>query len=342
MLQLLNYTPFAASLSVFSDLEGVECAYAVVKASFSLKAQGLVVAEQQAPLIAADVYWGEPDKTSLRVAGEFSLPKLATDVLLVGNAVAPRENTRVAEASLKVGPLSKTLRLFGNRHWERTDMGWEASDPEIWEHMPLRWELAFGGLALPVEGHPPEFDPRNPVGLGFNGRDDRQWEGRMLPNIEDPKQLIRHPADCPAPSCFAPIAPAWSPRKEYAGTYDEAWQQKRAPYLPHDFNPRFFQAAPPGLIAPGYLRGGEPVEVVGCSAYGPLRFLLPACTLMLVFDFDGQKMPESPKLETVLIEPDVGRVQLLWRAGIKVDKRLLKLREVAVHCREYANKPKEA
>lgn len=341
MLQLKNHTPFAASLSVLSNLDGVECAYAIVKASFEMTTGIPILAEQQTPLFATDVYWGEPDKTSLRAAGEFSLPKPATDILLLGSAVAPRDDTRVAEASLSVGPLSKTLRLFGNRRWQKTDFGWEATVPEIWERIPLRWELAFGGIAASEDDKPPAFEARNPIGRGFNGRDERLWADRPLPNIEDPAQLIRHPADQPVPVCFAPVAPAWSPRRELAGTYDASWQKNRAPYLPNDFDPRFFQTAPASLIAPGYLTGGEPVKIVGCSL-SPLRFQLPSCTLALVFDFNGQQTPQVPNLETIVIEPDTGRLQLQWRTGIKVDKHLLKLREVAVHCREYSHKPKEA
>jgi hypothetical protein len=341
MLQLINHTPFAASLSVFSDTDGVECAFAIVKASFEVKPGGHCLAEQQVPLITTDVYWGEPDKTSLRASGEFSLPKPATDVLLIGNAIAPRNHTRVAEATLKVGTLSKTVRLFGNRHWQNTNNGWQATEPEIWERMPLRWELAFGGIAPPKDDNPPEYELRNPVGRGFIGSKEGEWEGRLLPNIEDPTQLIRHPTDRPAPACFAPVAPAWSPRSSFAGTYDAAWQKNRSPYLPRDFDTRFFLVAPPGLSSAGYLRGGEPVEVHGCTLDEPMVFQLPLCTLALMFDFDGKKMRETPNLETVLIEPDIGRVQLLWRAGIKVDKHLLKLREVAVYCREYAMKSKE-
>lgn len=341
MLQLLNHTPFSASLAAFSDTEGVECGYALVKATFQLSAQGPILAEAQVPLVPTDAWWGEPEKSSLKAVGEFTLPKPSTDVLLTGHALAGRDNTRVAEVSLKVGPLAKTLRLFGNRRWERTDMGWEATPPEIWEKMPLCWELAFGGKAPQTDDKPPEYEPRNPVGRGFIGERERDYEGRLLPNIEDPAQLIHRPTDRPSPACFAPIAPAWSPRREYAGTYDEAWQKNRAPYLPRDFDPRFFQVAPPGLTAPGHLRGGEPVELSGWSG-GPLRFLLPVCTLALVFDFDNQRIPQTPNLETVLFEPDAGRLQLLWRAGIKVDKHLLKLREVAVHCREYTLKPQEA
>ncbi|MCX7108933.1 MAG: DUF2169 domain-containing protein [Proteobacteria bacterium] len=342
MLQVVNRTPFSASLSVFSDTDGVECAYAVVKATFTLTPAGPVLAGQQMPLVPTDVYWDEPDKTSLRAAGEFSLPKRATDVLLVGTALAGRKNIRVSEVGLRVGPLSKTLRVFGDRRWEHGGIGWEASPPEIWEQMPLRWELAFGGCALAANGELPEFEPRNPVGRGFVGRKESEFEGRLLPNIEDPASLIRKPTDRPQPACFAPIAPAWLPRRSFAGTYDEAWQKNRAPHLPLDFDLRFFQTAPQGLIAPGFLQGGEAVEFTGCSAEGSIRFMLPVCTVGLEFDFDGKQIPETPSLETVLIEPDGGRVLLLWRAGIKVDKRLLKLREVAVTCREYPLSPKES
>ena len=342
MLQLINHTPLAASLSVFSDKDGVECAFAIVKASFEVSSGGYALAKQQCPLNATDVYWGEPDKTSLLAAGEFSLPKPATDVLLVGHALAPANNTRVAEVSLKVGTLSKTVRLFGNRRWQNTNDGWQPTQPEIWEQMPLRWELAFGGVAQPKDGQSPEYEPRNPVGQGFIGSKESDWEGRMLPNIEDPAQLIRHPADRPLPACFAPVSPSWLPRSEFAGTYDDVWQKNRSPYLPHDFDSRFFQVSTPDLISSGYLQGGEAVEVCGCRPGEPLRFLLPVCTLAFMFDFDGRVMRETPNLETVLIEPDTGRVQLLFRAGIKVDKHLLKLREVAVYCREYPNKPRES
>ena len=342
MLQVINQTPFSASLSVFSDTDGVECAYAVVKASFTWSQAGLRLAEQQMPLVPVDTYWGEPDKTSLRAANEFSLPKPSTDVLLVGHAVAGRSNIRVSEVGLRVGPLSKIVRVFGNRQWEKTGLGWEFTPPESWEQMPLRWEYAFGGAAKPIEGEQPEYEPFNPVGRGFIGTKESHFEGRLLPNLEDPSFLIRKPSDRPPPACFAPIGPAWLPRREYAGTYDEAWQKNRAPHLPHDFDLRFFQTAPAGMIASGFLRGGEAVELTGCSTEGPIRFMLPVCTLGLSFEFDGKPISKQPALEMVLIEPDEKRVQLLWRSGIKVDKHLLKLRELVVNCPEYPLKRKES
>ena len=63
-----------------------------------------------------------------------------------------------------------------------------------------------------------------------------------------------------------------------AGTYDEAWQNTRAPRLPTDFDPRFHNAAPPELIAAGGLRGDEDVVVVGATAAPRWEFRLPGLT----------------------------------------------------------------
>ena len=330
MLQVVNHTPFSAALSVFPDLAGVESAYAVVKATFRFGPEGPELADPQAPLLATDVFWGDPVQTSLRAAGEFGLLKTATDVLLVGRAIAPQPETRVADVSLRVGPVVRTVRVFGDRHWEKAGGKWRPSLPQFWERMPLRWELAWGGIAAQAGQEVPEHEPRNPVGRGIVGKDGVPDQGQPLPNLEDPAALLVEPKDRPTPACFAPIAPTWLPRRQFAGTYDDAWIQRRAPYLPLDFDPRFFQVAPAELIAPGFLRGGEPVELSGFTAGAPIRFTLPECGLELGFDFDGAVVPGEPQLEMVLFEPDAGRFQMLWRAVLAVDKKLLKLKQVTV------------
>ena len=335
MLQVANHTPFSAALSVFPDPAGVESAYAVVKATFRIGAEGSELAEQQVPLLATDVFWGDPASTSLRAIGEFALLKPATDVLLLGRAIAPAPNTRTADVRLRVGPVMRTVRVFGNRHWEKNGGSWRPSAPEPWERMPMRWELAWGGIA-PKEGDDvPEHEPRNPVGRGIVGRSGVPVEGQPLPNLEDPQALMAEPGDRPTPACFAPIAPTWQPRRSFAGTYDEAWVSGRAPYLPLDFDSRFFHVAPPELIAPGFLQGGEPVELTGFAAGAPLRFDLPQCGLALGFDFDGAAVPKPPHLEMVLFEPDLGRFQMLWRAALAVDKKLLRLKTLTVRSSVY-------
>jgi len=335
VLQVVNHTPFSASLSVFADPAGVETVYAVVKATFALGADGPQPAGVQLPLLAGDVFWGDPMTTSLRAAAEFGLLKPATDILLTGRAVAPGPDTRVADVGLSVGPVSRRVRVFGNRHWQRAAGGWRPSEPQPWQRMPLRWELAYGGVAAAPPEQAPDFEARNPVGRGFVARGAEPTHEQPLPNLEDPAAPLADPQGRPTPACFAPIAPTWMPRRSHAGTYDEAWTRGRAPYLPQDFDTRFFQVAPQELVAPGWLQGGEPVRLAGFSAGGPIDFNLPDVGLTLDFDFKGSSTPRPAQMELVLFEPDAGRFQMLWRAALPVDKHLLKLRAVVVNSRRY-------
>jgi len=334
MLQVENQTPFAASLAVFPNPAGVETVYGAVKATFDFSSGGPRLASKQAPFLAADVYWGDPAATSLRAAGDVTLSKPATDVLLSGRAIAVSPVGQM-DVDLRVGPVAKSLRVFGNRRWIRRGEDWAISDPEPFERMPLRWELAFGGAGPIVEGQPLEHEPRNPVGRGFIASYDDQIADRPLPNLEDASQPIAAPQDRPAPACFAPVAPVWMPRRSYAGTYDETWQRTRAPFLPQDFDPRYLNVAPDGLVAPGLLVGGEEVEISGCTAGGPIRFRLPVATLALQWDFDGRAIDAAVRLETVLIEPDLARLQMTWRSELAVDKKLLRMRRMSVACAEY-------
>ena len=334
MLQLANHTPFTASMAVFPDAAGIETAYAIVKATFAIGARGPELAKEQQPLLAGDVFWGDPVTSSLRAAGDFTLLKPATDVLLVGRAIAPGPETRVADVKLSVGPVSKTVRVFGDRRWEGSGGKLRPSAPLPWQRMPLRWEFAFGGLG-PEGEEPRAHEPRNPVGRGIGGAEASSLKGQLLPNLEDPAAPIQSPTDRPPPACFAPIAPTWLPRRSHAGTYDEAWAAQRAPYLPQDFDARFFQLAPAGLVAPGHLQGGEAVELAGFTLGGPLRFTLPQPGLGIDFHFNGSRVPGRPQLETVLFEPDAGRFQMLWRAALAVDKQLLRLHEVEVRSTQY-------
>jgi hypothetical protein len=330
MLQVVNHSPFTVALSVFPDPAGVETAYAVIKATFAFGADGPKLAKLQLPFLATDVFWGDPATSSLRACGEFALLKTATDVLLSGRAVADALDTRIADCTLTVGPVTRSVRIFGDRQWRKRGNTWRATDPQPWQRMPLRWELAFGGITPAAGDKPPDHEPRNPVGRGLMARGSEPVDGQPLPNIEEPSAPLNEPHDRPTPACFAPIAPTWLPRRTYAGTYDAAWVRDRAPYLPLDFDSRYFQVAPPELTAPGFLQGGEPVTLAGFSQGGPISFTLPKCGLAVEFEFDGSPLPRPAQMETILFEPDAGRFQMLWRTALAVDKKLLKLRQLTV------------
>jgi hypothetical protein len=344
MLQVDNRSALKFSLGVFPNEDGIECVYGVAKATFVVDAGGKAeLCDEQEELVLVDEPWGDPLASSLKTASEMMLVKPATDVLLRGLAHAPGGKATQVDVSLRVGPIQKTIRVFGDRVWEQGVLGYKASEPKPFDRIPLVYERAFGGTdPQPIDGSKVEYEPRNPIGRGLVPRNSRvQQDGLPLPNLEDPSHLIRSLKDRPTPAGFGPIPGHWEPRKSYAGTYDEAWTTSRAPYLPLDFNRRFFQVAPPGQIAEGYLKGGEPVEIRNATPSGRLSFPLPICSPELVFHFDGRDHRHVPNLDTVSIDPESGRLWMIWRTCLVVDKKLLRMTAVQVSCPEYP-KRKEA
>jgi hypothetical protein len=334
VLQVVNLTPFVARLVPLPNEQGIDCAYAIVKATYQIL-PAVAVAAEQVPVVMADQPWGEPAASSLRYASDLTLTKPATDVMMVGTAHAPA-GRRVTEmdVALRVGPLSKTVRVFGDRVWRKGLLSAAASSPQPFDRMPLVYERSFGGTDRSHEAEGKmEDEPRNPVGRGFRGKKSSlPVEDTPLPNLEEPRHLIKGLKDAPPPANFGPIAAHWQPRRSYAGTYDEAWQKNRCPYLPADFDLRFCNAAHPDLVAKGYLQGGEPVEVVGASPRGTLHFALPRVQVRVIYTIAGEKVEKTPNLDTVTVEPDENRFTLVWRAQAECDQKVLQVRQIRVEC----------
>ena len=327
MLQLKNSTPFAATLMVLPDVAGIDTMYGVVKGTFTIGPR-LIPADEQVPVTMADLHYGEPGTSSVRAPSDVCLGKPGTDVVMIGSAWSPDDRpVWQVDVSLKVGALSKSVRVFGDRAWESGASGASVAWVAPFMRMPLVWERAYGGFDQTEKG--PRQDGRNPVGTGFRASGgSKPVAGMALPNVENPQSLISGLGDAPEPAGFAPIAPHWEPRKRYAGTYDDAWQRGRAPYLPSDFDSRFFHFAPSAQITATPLTGGEPVEIIGASPEGALRFLLPFVGVKIAYRRNGGEEVRRAALETVLIEPDARRVVLVWRAALNCDKQVLKIREV--------------
>jgi hypothetical protein len=332
VLQLDNTTPFQAGIALFPNEQGIDALSITLKATFEM-GKGLALATEQRPLQLEDEYWGEPGRSSIKYASEIHLLKPSTDVVLVGEAWAPNQRPRTqVEVSLSVAECRKTILVFGDRSWSRGLTGFSITPPLPFEKMPLVYERAFGG------GHetdPAEaenlYEARNPVGCGFAGkRAKRDIEGMKLPNLEDPAHLIEKPIDQPPPAGFGFIAPSWEPRRSYAGTYDEAWEKQRAPYLPKDFNSRFFNMAHPDLICKNHLKGGEPVEVINASPNGALRFKLPSCRIEAVVWITGREEKPQLHLETVLIEPNRATLCMTYRALMICGRKALRIERVGL------------
>jgi hypothetical protein len=326
MLQLKNHSPFAPAICLLPNLEGVDTLFVIVRGSFALRPQ-LKLADEALPPVLADEYWGEPGRSSLKYPSELHVGKPGTDVALIGHAWAPG-GRRATESlvAVQVAERRKIIKVFGDRTWKSGGIG----SPQPFERLPLHYERAFGGRHVDgdrVLG----AEERNPVGVGFLGkRAASELVGHNAPNFEDPARLLTKPGESVDPAGFGFIAGHWLPRRARAGTYDTAWQAKRAPYLPLDFDPRFLSCATPELAFDRFLSGREPVVVQGADRAGMIRFALPACHLRISVKLAGKTQTPQARLETVLIEPDDNRLSLSWRASLSCDKQALKIEEVAV------------
>jgi len=325
VLQLENKTPFKAAIAVLPDRSGIDTLYVIVKGTVTLR-PSLSLAEEQEPVTMADEYYDDPATSSLRHESEMHLGKTGTDVLLIGSARAPEGKavTRV-QVGMSVAGRQKVILVTGDRVWQRG----QPSSPKPFESMPLVWERAFGGVHR--NGDKVQAEDRNPVGCGLTGgRSADDMEGMPVPNLEDPATPLQQVGQTPAPACFAPIAPSWLPRRAFAGTYDERWQRSRAPYLPDDFDPRFFQSAAPEFAFDRYLQPGDPVQVVGVMPDGPIGFTVPESYLRIAVTVAGSTQEPPVNLETLSIEPDENRICFTWRAAVPCDRKALKVEKIVV------------
>jgi hypothetical protein len=330
-----NRTPFAHF--AFDKMGAGRRFFDVVllKGTLALTPDRIVPAVDQLPIVLGDDLW-DPDhaeRSSLKHAGEVVLVKPTTDVIVTGKALAPGGTLRAGwtagvEITSGAGTkLTYRAQAMGPRRWRHGEKGWTLSEPEPTAEVPIRYELAYGG-AYQVkrgEGEPSwVVHPENPSGVGFFD------EGALDTAREYPApQWIPHEA--PAPEMnraiplagFGPVARPWRSRLQYAGTYDDDWKRRMAEDIaagrpadyPADFDTRFFQCAPPGLVTPEHLIGDEVFTLTGLMPGAePYTFQLP-CVRMIAGMLDGknEEHQEGMPLDTVQIDLDAGLVNLCWR-----------------------------
>jgi hypothetical protein len=334
-MRVENKTPFAAAWLVLLDKQAAEHLIFVLKATYTIAENGkLEIAKKQDPIRPADEFYGEPGKSSIRYEAELGPAKVATDVVLIGSAVAPQPGTTEMDVALRVGQASKHVKVFGERRWKKSLLGHSISKPLPFERIPLIYENAYGGKD--VSGKDPKLhgqELRNPVGLGYRAKkSDLNFTNTPLPNIEDPAKLLRHPGQDVSPQGFGFIGRDWQPRLGYAGTYDEKWKEERMPLLPLDFDERFHNSAHPDLIVRERLKGGELVEAFGCTRGGKTSFQVPTITPRAMVSVGGTRQPLMLALDTVMIGTDAMKLCLLWKGTINIHRRLPQLTLLTCEC----------
>jgi hypothetical protein len=315
------------------ERDGRERLVIAVKATYRLPADGAEALphDEPVPLVTADLHTGEPGLSAPLHETDYAHAKPGCDVLLVGSAWAPggRPAPRVP-VRLCVGAMDKAFTVTGARRWRHLWVGLAAGDPEPMLSQPISYDVAFGGTqqdpASPAGSR--MFDP-NPVGRGFT-TDSRTLDGQWMPVTEELDRPVTGARDDWRPMAFGPIGRHWVPRRQWAGTYDEAWSRTRAPFWPDDFDERYFQAAPPDQVI-AHPEGGEQVMLRHLTPDGLRRFQLPRRTMPVLFiPYRGRDLLQHARLDTIVLEPDALRFTLTWRATLALAGSVFDVQEVVV------------
>lgn len=335
-MEINNATPFEANIALGMGPDRRPWLSVVLKATFTLP-EGVdgqpVPAPEQLPLVAADEFFKGDVTGSVRLESDAVPFKPRADVVLVGRAYAPGGKPVTSlDVALRVGRVQQAIRVFGDRRWvfpTRVLVMPAISEPEPFTEMPLVYERAFGGF----DHKGGAWCAQNHIGRGFIGKKTRESvNGRLLPNLEDPRRPIRSWDDQPAPVGFGFYGRSWQPRAALTG---KAFDDLDPTFgLAADFDHGFFNGAHPALQVPGYLAGNEEVEMRHLTPDGYRRFRLtglrPEVTLQLREE-TGPDEPASgetrriqaayrpnrltPHLDTLVLLPDEQVFYQVWRAA---------------------------
>ena len=335
-MQLDNTTPFAAGYTLGIEPSGREHLVVAVKGTFTIPDRDgdtALLAPEQAPLVMADEFWGEPGFSATRYEVDFALRKPRCDVLLNGSAYAPdgRPAERV-RVGLELGSLRKSFTVVGDRRWTGTSAGPRPGPPEPFTTMPITYDRAFGG-SDPID---PDATCRtaympNPVGCGYHeARHGLAIIGHPVPNTEESHDPIELPWGSYRPMSLGAIGRNFAERIAHAGTYDQGWQDNTFPFLPADFDLRYYQAAPEDQQIE-HPEGGEAMQLLNLTPTGRARFRLPTLDVpIMVFKEGGEEESLKGTLDTIIIEPDFGRLMLVWRASVPLQRSMFEIEEVIV------------
>jgi hypothetical protein len=326
-VSLLNASPWAAQAVPYVAADGREVVIAIVKATFMLGRDGVFVrADMESPVRLGDEpSFPDARESSVRYPSDVGLEKCGTDVVIVGDAVSGVA-VPVMDVAVRVRTVTVPLRVHGERVYYRSLSGIVIGPAAPFEQKPIVYEAAYGGTSDDYG----LVERRNPVGRGVV-KDAAHLVDLPAPTIEHPAHPILGAGETPEPAGFGAIASHWLPRSGYAGTFDEVWRATRMPLLPHDFDARYWNVAHPSLQFDEHLRAGDPIAILGMTPDGPLTFELPALSVVLHGKTsDGRTLAARPPIDTVLVETNPGRVELVVRHVFPKGRGKTLLREIRV------------
>ncbi len=258
--------------------------------------------EVQSACFTMDGSWDEANEKILHLADQAPF-KPRADVLVIGHAHAPwGRPVRALVARVRVGDLTKAVRVVGTRTWRWVGQRWVAGEPRPFTTMALRWETALRTAAIPVgldpQAPPVEGSPAGPTLEPVNG----------------------------GMAGLGPIPPGWPQRYglvdeealEWALNFAGGGPVAGAP--PPRFPFQFFNVAPPDQQV-DLMRPGAPLVLEHLSSRWPLLAThLPSARPRVSRVLGGGRRVEvALKCDTLWIDSDRGAITMLWRGLIDID-----------------------
>lgn len=332
-MQVLNQTPYCHQFTMGMDKAGHEYLSFVVKGTFDFPPDAATPpqpSDSQRPLVMADAHTGTPGFSATLWETDFAFRKAACDVVLQGAAHAPggqpAERVRVG---VRVGAWSKQFDVVGQREWRVLGPAITATRPYPFTRQPFSYDTAFGGpdRSVPDDPRPPVYLP-NPVGIGYATlRTHGRISGLPLPNTESVGEEVTSPFGHYKPMAFGPISRGNPERLRHAGTYDAQWQAEVFPFLPQDFDERYYQMAPADQQIP-YPPPGTPVLLGNLTPRGREEFRLPDTALPIRIwrgrevCLDQQVLPD-----TLIFDTEARVFMLVWRVWVPLRRVLSEFTE---------------
>jgi hypothetical protein len=236
-------------------------------------------------------------------------------------------------------------------------LGWGEAKGEAARSVALRWENAYGGHSLVRDAQGAVVLDKawfaNPVGCGWW---DSGWKralekvGQSLPK-RLPAPQLSYPEDAinwldcfgipeqadnarrmadfvrekgrHRPANFGWLGRSWSPRLEKAGTYDEVWREEVWPGLPKDFDFGYWNGAPEdqqmgfpeGVFMMG-LKGLLNPEKGGADE---VIVRMPGHRAFVLARMGGVLLPFLMQIDTIVIDTEAARIDVVWRTGMLRD-----------------------
>lgn len=246
---------------------------------------------------------------------EEGFAKPGREFFVSGSAFPPPSGTnlgaavRKAEAvnvTARVGGLSRSLRVTGDRHWQGGPTA-----PEVFSSLPVDWAHAWGG--------PGSED--NPLGKGLVP--DPKNGLTPLANVVDPEFVPSGAGAPPAPASFLPLG-AWPARNRVTATDDQAFLASGARGFPDDFHWSWFMTAHPKQRGSGEFAPSEEFAVTGMhpsqiETGGRLPTVRPWSRVERVrADGTVEAVPMQLVQDTVWLFPEREMGVLVWHGVVPV------------------------